>query len=130
MNPKKIWSNLTVNDLDRTTKFYTALGFKFNGRSDDLTSFLVGEHNFVMHFFLKDKLKANVPVEISDAHTASEVVFTLSAATRDEVNQWAKEVENASGKIISGPRTFGDGYYDFVFADPDGHKFNVFYTVG
>ena len=24
MKPKKIWSNLGVNDLDRTTKFYNA----------------------------------------------------------------------------------------------------------
>jgi len=22
---------------------------------------------------------------------------------------------------------FGEGYYGFVFADPDGHKFNVFH---
>ncbi|MNL21416.1 hypothetical protein D3C87_1427040 [compost metagenome] len=39
MNPKKIWSNLMVSDLDRTTKFYTALGFKSNGRSEELTGF-------------------------------------------------------------------------------------------
>jgi predicted lactoylglutathione lyase len=127
MNPKRIWSNLTVSDLDRTTKFYMALGFKSNGRSDDLTSFFVGENNFVMHFFLKDKLKANVEIEISDAHIASEVVFTLSAESKDEVNKWEKEVQSAGGKIVSKPKEFGKGYYGCVFADPDGHKFNVFY---
>lgn len=26
MNPKMIWSNLAVSDLERTTKFYTELG--------------------------------------------------------------------------------------------------------
>ena len=127
MNPKKIWANLTVSDLDRTTKFYTALGFKSNGRSDDLTSFFVGENDFVMHFFLKDKLKANVEIEISDAHLASEVIFTLSAESKDEVNNWANEVQTAGGKIVSKPKEFGEGYYGFVFADPDGHKYNVFY---
>ena len=33
MKPKRIWANLTVEDLERTTKFYTELGFKFNGAS-------------------------------------------------------------------------------------------------
>lgn len=127
MNPKKVWSNLTVSDLDRTTNFYTALGFKFNGRSDDLTSFFVSEDNFIMHFFLKDKLKANVEIEILDAHIANELVFTLSAETKEEVDNWAKEVETAGGKIISEPKEFGEGYYGFLFADPDGHKFNVFH---
>lgn len=127
MNPKMIWSNLTVSDLDRTTKFYTELGFKSNGRSNDLTSFFVGEKNFVMHFFLADCMRANVEIEISDAHIANEVMFTLSAETKDEVDKWANEVQNAGGKIVSKPKEFGQGYYGFVFADPDGHKFNVFY---
>lgn len=127
MNPKKIWSNLTVSDLDRTTKFYTELGFKSNGRSNDLTSFLVGENNFVIHFFLTDKLKANVDIEISDAHIANEIIFTLSAESKEDVDKWAKEVESAGGKIVSKPEAFGAGYYGFVFADPDGHKFNVFF---
>lgn len=127
MNPKKIWSNLTVSDLDRTTNFYMALGFKFNGRSGDLTSFLAGEDNFIMHFFLKEKLKANVEIEISDAHIANEIIFTLSADSKEEVNEWEKAVQNAGGKIVSKAKEFGEGYYGFVFADPDGHKFNVFY---
>jgi uncharacterized protein len=127
MNPKKIWSNLTVSDLDRTTAFYTELGFQSNGRSVDLTSFLIGEDDFIMHFFLKEKLQANVEVDISDAHLASEVVFTLSADSKEEVNQWAEEVRKAGGKIVSEPEEFGAGYYGFLFADPDGHKFNVFY---
>ena len=127
MNPKKIWSNLAVSDLDRTTKFYTELGFKSNGNSKELTSFLIGENNFVMHFFLKDVLKANTKMEIADSQSINEVMFTLSAESKDQVNNWAKEVETAGGKIISKPEEFGAGYYGFIFADPDGHKFNVFY---
>ena len=56
MKPKKIWSNLAVSDLERTTKFYNQLGFKPNGKhsvTKELTSFLVGDDNFVMHFFFK-----------------------------------------------------------------------------
>jgi predicted lactoylglutathione lyase len=127
MNPKKIWSNLAVSDLERTTKFYTELGFKFNGSSKELTSFLVGEDDFIMHFFLKDILRTAIKGEITDSQNANEIIFTLSAESREQVDNWAKEVESAGGKLISRPEEFGKGYYGFVFADPDGHKFNVFY---
>ncbi len=127
MKPKMIWSNLAVSDLERTTKFYTELGFKSNGENDELTSFFVGDDDFVMHFFLKDKLKPSMKGEIIDSKKANEVIFTLSAESKDQVDNWAKEVEKAGGKIISKPEEFGEGYYGFVFADPDGHKFNAFY---
>jgi len=127
MNPKMIWSNLAVSDLERTTKFYTELGFKSNGKSKELTSFFVGEDDFVMHFFLKDILKTAMKGEITDSENSNEVIFTLSAESKSQVDNWAKEVKNAGGKIISEPEEFGKGYYGFVFADPDGHKFNVFY---
>jgi len=127
MNPKKIWSNLAVSDLERTTKFYTELGFKSNGNSKELTSFFIGENDFVMHFFLKDILKTSIKGEITDSQNSNEVVFTLSAESKDQVDNWAKEVERAGGRLISKPEEFGKGYYGFVFADPDGHKFNVFY---
>ena len=127
MNPKKIWSNLAVSDLDRTTKFYNELGFKFNGSSKELTSFFVGENDFVMHFFLKDILRTNIKGEITDSQKSNEVIFTLSAESKDQADNWAKEVKKAGGKIISKPEEFGKGYYGFDFADPDGHRFNVFY---
>ena len=127
MNPKMIWANLAVSDLERTTNFYTELGFKSNGKSKELTSFFVGENDFVMHFFLTDILKTSVKGEIIDSQIANEVLFTLSAKSKNQVDSWAKEVERVGGKIISNPEEFGKGYYGFVFADPDGHKFNVFY---
>lgn len=127
MKPKKIWSNLAVSNLERTTKFYTELGFKPNGANEELTSFLVGDDEFVMHFFLKEKLEPSMKGEIINSQNGNEVLFTLSAESKKQANNWAKEVEKAGGTIISKPEEYGKGYYGFVFADPDGHKFNVFY---
>jgi predicted lactoylglutathione lyase len=127
MTPKKIWANLAVSNLERTTQFYTTLGFKANGTPNkELTSFLFGEDDFIIHFFLKDVLKAFIKSEMTDSQQANEIIFTLSAETKEQVDSWAKEVEAAGGTIVSGPEAFGDGYYGCVFADPDGHKFNVF----
>ncbi len=51
----------------------------------------------------------------------------ISAESREQVDDWESEVGKAGGTIISHAEEFGKGYYGFVFADPDGHKFNVFY---
>lgn len=127
MNTKKIWANFGVTDLERTTKFYQQLGFKHNGVSDQLTSFFFGDEKFIIHFFLKDALEPGMMGAIIDTKAGNEIIFTLSADTREEVDSWAKEVQEAEGTLISNPEEFGAGYYGFVFADPDGHKFNVFY---
>lgn len=128
MNSTKIWANLAVSNLERTTKFYNALGFTPNGKhsvTNDLTSFLIGKDNFVIHFFLKDVLEANMKIKITDAENAIEVMFTLSADSKVEVDNWANIVELAGGRLLSRPQEFGEFYYGFVFADPDGHTFNV-----
>ena len=127
MNTKKIWANFGVENLERTTTFYKQLGFKQNGASDQLTSFFFGDEKFIIHFFLKDILAPAMKGPISNAKAGNEIIFTLSAGTRQEVDDWEKEIQQAGGTIVSKPEEFGEGYYGFVFADPDGHKFNVFY---
>ena len=126
MKTKKIWANFSVQNLERTTTFYKQLGFKHNGASDQLTSFFFGDENFIIHFFLKDILEPAMKGPISDAKAGNEIIFTIAADTRADVDAWEKEIRQAGGTIVSKPEAFGDGYYGFVFADPDGHRFNVF----
>jgi len=127
METKKIWANFSIQDIERTTKFYKELGFNHNGASEQLTSFFFGEQNFIIHFFLKDALETAMKGPIIDAKAGNEIIFTLSADSKNEVNSWREAVVQAGGEIVSEPEEFGEGYYGFVFADPDGHKFNVFY---
>jgi uncharacterized protein len=127
MKPKKVWANFGVKNLERTTKFYQQLGFRHNGASDQLTSFFFGEENFIIHFFLKEILEPAMKGPITDAASGNEIILTLSADSRDEVDHWEKEIRQTGGTIVSSPETFGAGYYGFVFADPDGHRFNVFH---
>ena len=129
MKPKKIWANLGVKDVEQTRKFYTALGFKSNegrNKGKELTSFLIGTDDFVMHFFLNDRLKESMKGELANLEQGNEVIFTLWAENKKEVDTWAKEVRNAGGKIFSEPEEFDESYYGFGFSDPDGHKWNVF----
>jgi len=53
MKTKKVWANLSTADVERTRKFYKESGFTPNEghKSPELASFLVGEDDFVAHFF-------------------------------------------------------------------------------
>ncbi len=133
MKAKQIWANLATNDIERTTKFYTELGFKPNNStgspSQELTSISFGDNGFIINFFPKDILQKNTHTEIADLKDSSEVVFSLSATSKDEVNEWVAIVKRAGGKITVDPYEIGQGY-TFVFSDPDGHKFNILYWPG
>jgi predicted lactoylglutathione lyase len=129
MRPNKIWANLAVKDVERTRKFYTTLGFKTNEEQEgkDLTSFKIGENNFVVHFFLDDVLEKFLREKTANLEQGNEIIFTLWAESREEADTWAQEVRNAGGTIFIEPEAFGENYYGFGFSDPDGHKWNVFH---
>ena len=67
--------------------------------------------------------------EVADLTQGSEIMFTLSAKSKGEVDKWAEEVRKAGGKIFMEPTNYEQGY-TFGFSDPDGHKFNVLYWPG
>ncbi|MEO7446241.1 MAG: VOC family protein [Ferruginibacter sp.] len=127
MQPKMIWANVAVKNLDVTTAFYTALGFKPNGSNDspNLRSFLFGEKDFVIHFFREEQIKFSMQGGIADLKHGNEVMFSLSADTEKEVNDWAKNAKEAGGTIFFEAGRQKDGYYYCAFSDPDGHRFNV-----
>jgi len=127
MNTKMIWANLAVKDLKRTAKFYTSLGFEPNGKfNDDLVSFFFGQDNFIIHFFVEKQFKTAAKLENSELHTGSEIIFSLSAESREEVDAWLEKVKEAGATIYADAADFDKGY-TFGFSDPDGHKFNVLY---
>ncbi|NHE57227.1 VOC family protein [Cyclobacterium plantarum] len=135
MKPKKIWANLGVKDIDRTQEFYLSLGFKLNGNpTENLVSFLFGSGDFVIHFFEKEKLKTSLEGEISDLSQGNEIMFSLSAESKNEFDTWITEIERAGGTILFNSnkdrKEFYDknGFYVCVFTDPDGHKFNLLYS--
>lgn len=133
MKTKKVWANLSVKDVERTHEFYIALGFRPNGEFPNkykLASFMVGEDDFVVHYFSRESENfiSSLGGEIADLDRGNEVMFTLSADSIEEVDEWAKAVKKAGGTIFSKPQKIQDHWYGCGFADPDGHKWNVFYN--
>src|SRR6218665_1782263 len=99
MRAKKIWANFSVKDAKRTNQFYTQLGFTpSKSNSTTLASFLFGDDNFVIHFFEQGSQIDNYLT--SGSKTTSEIIFTLSAETEEEVKEWAERVKRAGGSIF------------------------------
>ena len=127
MEPKLIWANLASIDLERTTQFYSELGFTPFGRTEEMTSFYFSQHKFVINFFPIANMETFTKSKM--VNLENEVIFSISAESKEEVDQWYKKVKQAGGTIYAEPEPYQDGY-TFGFADPDGHKFNFLHWPG
>ncbi|MFC4212389.1 VOC family protein [Pedobacter lithocola] len=127
METSMIWGNLAVQDIKRTKSFYEQLGFKINGYDElaNLVSFKFGDNQFIINFFNADRLAASMNGHVSSNEDGNEVIFSLAAESKAEVDQWAELAEPAGGTLQMRPKVDENGFYVCVFADPDGHKFNV-----
>lgn len=54
------------------------------------------------------------------------MAFALNS--KEKVDKKAKEFAEKSFPILDGPRTTGDGYYEFVIHDPDGNTVEIVYN--
>ena len=132
MKVRLIWGNYVSADLQRTAEFYSALGFKRNDNREDgeFVSFVFGEtSHFIINFFTEKRLSHPMNGGLSIPKSSNELIFSLSADSEAEVDQWAEKVKQAGGEIFSEPQKFQQGY-TFAFSDPDGHKFNFLYWPG
>jgi predicted lactoylglutathione lyase len=130
METKMIWANLVSKDLQKTIQFYTGLGFHQNGKeTDELVSLCFGENKFVINFFTPQRFERALNGKITDTTTTNEIIFSLSARSKDEVDAWHEKVKKIGGTVFSEPEAFEVGY-TFGFTDPDGHKFNFLYWPG
>ncbi|RZK05665.1 MAG: glyoxalase [Flavobacterium sp.] len=127
MKPTMIWANLASENLEKTISFYTDLGFMPNGTfTKEGASFIFAENDFVINFFTKSRMEEAMKGTVVDARTQNEVIFSMSADTREEVEEWFEKVRNIGGTTFSEPEDYDKGY-TFGFSDPDGHKFNILY---
>jgi uncharacterized protein len=127
---RQVWANLSVADVERTRKFYDSLGFKLNGdpNNGQLVSFFAGSDDFIIHFFRVDMFEKASVGSAADLSEGNEIMYTIGANSREEVDTWADQVKDADGSLFSEPAEMQNGWYGCGFADPDGHKWNVFYN--
>ena len=125
-----IWFNLPVKDLTRSITFFTAIGFARNpgpGNSDHSASFTIGEKKVVLMLFAQDVFSGFTNNALSDTSKGTEVLFSLGANSRDEVNDIADRARSAGGTVFGEPQESNGFMYGCGFCDPDGHRWNVLF---
>lgn len=125
---KEIWINLPVRDINRSREFYQQLGFSPNPRypdSDEMASFVIGEQNVVLMLFKEDAFREFTDHAISDTGKGTEVLFSIDAGSREEVDEMARRAAEAGGTVYGAPGEKDDWMYGTGFIDPDGHRWSV-----
>ena len=122
---RKIFVNLAVEDLARAVEFFTKLGFSFDKRFTDETAtcMIVSEEAFVM-LLTKDRFKDFTGKEIADSRKETEAILSLSAESREGVDQLVHTALEAGGSPAKEPMEMGN-MYGWSFQDPDGHLWEV-----
>ena len=127
---KTVWLNLPVKDLNKSKAFFARLGFSFDtehGNSADSGCFMVGEDKFHVLLFPENTFKGFTKNELADAGKATEVLISLGAESREEVDQLAQKAAEAGGNLFGQPSEIHGCMYGCGFTDLDGHRWNVLY---
>lgn len=125
---KQLWLNLPVKNIEKSKTFFTKLGFSFNtmyGNSPVSASLLIGKN--VIMLFEESSFKNFTKADIADTTKASEVLISIDAESKEEVNEIAKKAKKAGATIFAKPGEKDGWMYGCGFTDPDNHRWNVLY---
>lgn len=118
----RVYINLPVDDLERSTAFYEAIGGTRNDAfsNDKAAAIVLGESIYVMlltHGFYR----TFTTKELADPHRTSSVLLALSCDSPTDVDRMVERAAAAGGKADPGPRQDHGFMYGRSFEDPDGH---------
>lgn len=114
-----IWTR----DIERLATFYEKY---FEGKRNDK---YISAHKDFQSYFLgftdgaRLEIMTRTQVSIGDINQES-VGYThiaFSAGSKERVIELTDKIVNDGYKLVSAPRTTGDGYFESVILDPDGN---------
>ncbi len=126
---KGSWINLPVKDVGKSKEFFGKLGFSFDEMksTNEMAVLWVGEGKSHVLLFPEKTFKGFTQNELADTGKATEVLISFDAESREEVDEMARRVFEAGGKIFGEPGEIQGWMYGCGFADLDGHRWNVLY---
>ena len=124
---KMIFINLPVADLDRSKKFYEAIGARNEPKfSNDAAAMMVLSDAIHVMLLKHDFYSTFTSKPIADAHRSSQVLLAISADSAADVDALVETAGSAGGVKDPGPRQdMGGMMYERSFEDPDGHHWEV-----
>lgn len=125
-----IWTD----DLERLKDYYT----KYFGAvsNDKYTNPVKQFQSYFLSFNSGARLeimtRPDIPDNLNDPVTAQYkgiIHLAFGVNSKKEVDEKAAQLQADGFPILSGPRTTGDGYYEFETIDPDTNRLEVTYKL-
>lgn len=124
---KQLWINLPVSDLNRAKEFFSIIGVAImenQSETDQMVGLLVGNPQVQIMLFQDEQFKKFTQTELTNTDQSTEVLFSISIETKEELDETIKKVKKAGGFVYSEP-VEQNGLYGAGFADLDGHRWNL-----
>lgn len=120
-----IWTH----DLERLKTFYTTYfqataGNKYHNPRTEFESYFM---SFAAGARLEIMQMPGVPLSTNDvdAQFTGYIHLALSVGLRERVDELTARLRADGYRVLDGPRTTGDGYYESVVLDPDGNRIEI-----
>ena len=127
MEPRISLVTLGVTDLARSKRFYAALGW--HGQEVQETVF-VQAGGLVLVLWGRDKLAADSGVAGTPSGGFGGIVLAHNVRSRAEVDAIVADATQAGATVTRPPAETFYGGYAGVFADPDGHLWEIAHNPG
>jgi predicted lactoylglutathione lyase len=127
---KKIYVNVPVTSLEKSTAFYEALGFTKNSdfSNNDASCMVWSEHILFMllkHDFYQKFLQGKT---IANTQIHSGVLLALEMSSREAVDTFARIAKDNGGSFFEAEPNKGlDFMYGLEVSDPDGNALEPFF---
>ncbi|SDW06208.1 VOC family protein [Paenibacillus sp. CF384] len=122
---QEIWINLPVKDVEKSTAFFNAIGYQATNYGHERAKLDIGQTTILL--FPDATFEKFTGSTIADTSRSAEVIFSLGASSREEVDACIQKVEFAGGSIFGKPSEIDGWMYGAGFADLDGHRWNLLY---
>lgn len=124
---KQVFINLAVEDVDKSMKFYTKMGFTNNPQfSDDSAKCMVWSEDIFLMIMTHEKFRTFTTKPIADTKSSLAGIFSLAVESVDEVNRIANNALEGGGVEPSEMKDYGFMQLRSI-EDFDGHTWEVFY---
>ena len=122
----QIYVNLPVKDLNKSTEFFKAIGFKHNPQfSDKTAACIVFSDDINAMLVTHDKFKGFAKKPIADAHKTSEVLTCLTFDKKARVDEIVDKAITAGASEPKPEPQDNEAMYMRSFNDLDGHIWEI-----
>ena len=121
--PRMIFINLPVTDLDRSIRFYEAIGGRKEPKFSNEQAAMIQFSETIAVMLLRHEFYSTFTGKtIADTHQTSAALLCLSCDSTADVDRMVEAAASAGGKSDPGPKQDIPGMmYGRSFEDPDGH---------